>query len=257
MRTSRPALGPWPPSEPDYETTASTGCPSTPPRSRGSWPAASARMATGAVGTTSGSRPPRFVVSGSIPINPQRSSRAPRRQPGGTPPPSADSHPTAGSRLSRPPTPSLAGKAPRAIRISRRSRSLSGSATDRTSRPEPSRRARRQACRGTGRPPEMQRAALSRPAFLPRCVPAGGLTDANVGEFLNATLARVPSGFDFCEPLRLLVEWVEEQGYVVTGRAGELYGSVRCPRPDPGSADRRTQAPSTRQDAPGRPPQTA
>jgi hypothetical protein len=47
-----------------------------------------------------------------------------------------------------------------------------------------------------------------------------------VGEFVNVTLARVPRGFDFFEPLHLLFEWVEEQGYVVMGRDGELYGSL-------------------------------
>ena len=47
-----------------------------------------------------------------------------------------------------------------------------------------------------------------------------------MGEFLNVTLARVPYGFDFLEPLRQLFEWVEKQGYVVMGRDGELYGSL-------------------------------
>jgi hypothetical protein len=47
-----------------------------------------------------------------------------------------------------------------------------------------------------------------------------------VGEFVNVTLARVPHGFDFSEPLRLLFEWVENQGYVVEGRDGDLYGSL-------------------------------
>ena len=50
--------------------------------------------------------------------------------------------------------------------------------------------------------------------------------DADVGEFVNVTLARVPHGFDFSEPLGLLFEWVEKQGYVVKGRDGDLYGSL-------------------------------
>jgi hypothetical protein len=50
--------------------------------------------------------------------------------------------------------------------------------------------------------------------------------DADVGEFVNVTLARVPHGFDFFEPLHLLFEWVEKQGYVVTGCDGDLYGSL-------------------------------
>jgi hypothetical protein len=33
--------------------------------------------------------------------------------------------------------------------------------------------------------------------------------DAGVGEFVNVTLARVPQGFDFSEPLHRLFEWVE------------------------------------------------
>lgn len=40
------------------------------------------------------------------------------------------------------------------------------------------------------------------------------------------TLARVLGGFDFSEPLRLLFEWVEKQGYVVTGSDGDLYGAL-------------------------------
>lgn len=47
-----------------------------------------------------------------------------------------------------------------------------------------------------------------------------------VGEFLDVTLTRVPLGFDFFEPLRMLFEWVEDQGRVVTGYDGDLYGSL-------------------------------
>ncbi|HLL68570.1 MAG TPA: hypothetical protein VK453_23065 [Micromonosporaceae bacterium] len=47
-----------------------------------------------------------------------------------------------------------------------------------------------------------------------------------MGEFIDVTLARVPPGLDFSEPLRLMFEWVEQQGFVVTGHAGDLYGSL-------------------------------
>jgi hypothetical protein len=47
-----------------------------------------------------------------------------------------------------------------------------------------------------------------------------------VGEFVNVTLARVPRGFDFLEPLHLLFVWVERRGFVVTGHDGDLYGSL-------------------------------
>lgn len=47
-----------------------------------------------------------------------------------------------------------------------------------------------------------------------------------MGEFPDVTLARVLGGFDFSEPLRLLFEWVDEQGHVVTGSDGDLYGSL-------------------------------
>jgi hypothetical protein len=50
--------------------------------------------------------------------------------------------------------------------------------------------------------------------------------DSAVGEFVDVTLARLPHGFDFAYPLRLLFEWVEDQGYVVTGHDGDLYGSL-------------------------------
>ncbi|WDZ83969.1 hypothetical protein [Micromonospora cathayae] len=47
-----------------------------------------------------------------------------------------------------------------------------------------------------------------------------------MGDFLEATLARVPGGFDLPEPLRLLFAWVDEQGFVVKGTDGDLYGSL-------------------------------
>jgi hypothetical protein len=50
--------------------------------------------------------------------------------------------------------------------------------------------------------------------------------DADVGEFVNRTLARVPRGFDFSTPLRRLFEWVEDQGDVVTGHDGDLCGGL-------------------------------
>lgn len=43
---------------------------------------------------------------------------------------------------------------------------------------------------------------------------------------MNVTLARVPRGFDFLEPLHLLFVWVERRGFVVTGHDGDLYGSL-------------------------------
>ncbi|GGN87504.1 hypothetical protein GCM10010112_70230 [Actinoplanes lobatus] len=50
--------------------------------------------------------------------------------------------------------------------------------------------------------------------------------DVTVSDFLSRTLSRVPAGFDLPEPLRLLFEWVGRQGFVVTGRDGDLYGSI-------------------------------
>ena len=47
-----------------------------------------------------------------------------------------------------------------------------------------------------------------------------------MGEFVDVTLARVPQGFDFSNPLRLLFEWVEDNGFVVPGHDGDLYGSL-------------------------------
>jgi hypothetical protein len=47
-----------------------------------------------------------------------------------------------------------------------------------------------------------------------------------VGEFVDVTLARVPAGFDFSDPLRRLFEWVEDRGQVVTGADGDLYGTL-------------------------------
>jgi hypothetical protein len=47
-----------------------------------------------------------------------------------------------------------------------------------------------------------------------------------MGDFLDMTLTRVPPGFEFGEPLRLLFAWVEEQGFVTVGADGELYGTL-------------------------------
>jgi hypothetical protein len=47
-----------------------------------------------------------------------------------------------------------------------------------------------------------------------------------MGEFVDVTLSRVPAGFHFAEPLRLLLEWIERQGYVARGHDGDLYGDL-------------------------------
>jgi hypothetical protein len=47
-----------------------------------------------------------------------------------------------------------------------------------------------------------------------------------MGEFVDVTVARVQHGFEFCDPLRLLFGWVEDQGYVVTGHDCDWYGSL-------------------------------
>jgi hypothetical protein len=47
-----------------------------------------------------------------------------------------------------------------------------------------------------------------------------------VGELVDVTLARVPAGFDFPEPLRLLLEWMERQGNVGRAYNGDLYGDL-------------------------------
>ncbi|MDX6248928.1 MAG: hypothetical protein QOF10_2288 [Kribbellaceae bacterium] len=52
-----------------------------------------------------------------------------------------------------------------------------------------------------------------------------------MGEFVDVTLARVPAGFDFAEPLRQMFAWVEDQGFVEQGRDGELYGTLNGGKP--------------------------
>jgi hypothetical protein len=44
-----------------------------------------------------------------------------------------------------------------------------------------------------------------------------------MGEFVGATLARVPSAFNFSGPLHRLFAWIEAQGY----QDVDLYGSLR------------------------------
>jgi len=51
-----------------------------------------------------------------------------------------------------------------------------------------------------------------------------GTYNPRVGEFMEQTLARVPPGFELGEPLRLLLEWTEAQGYVGAAHDGDLYG---------------------------------
>ncbi|WP_239153309.1 hypothetical protein [Virgisporangium aliadipatigenens] len=73
----------------------------------------------------------------------------------------------------------------------------------------------------------VQHAALSGlMAAFDGCWSATFAYDAGVGEFVDVTLARVPSGFDFSGPLQMLFEWVEKQGYVRPGHDGDLYGSL-------------------------------
>jgi hypothetical protein len=50
--------------------------------------------------------------------------------------------------------------------------------------------------------------------------------DADVGDFVDVTLSRVPRGFEFPEPLRRLFEWVEQQGFVATSHDGDRYGTL-------------------------------
>ncbi|TNU72837.1 hypothetical protein FH969_14595, partial [Miniimonas arenae] len=47
-----------------------------------------------------------------------------------------------------------------------------------------------------------------------------------MGEFTELTLSRVPPGLEVPEPVRLLLEWVEAQGFVERGKDGDLYGSL-------------------------------
>lgn len=47
-----------------------------------------------------------------------------------------------------------------------------------------------------------------------------------VGEFADLTMSRVPAGIDVPEPLRMLFEWVDSNGFVERGEDGELYGAL-------------------------------
>jgi len=47
-----------------------------------------------------------------------------------------------------------------------------------------------------------------------------------VGEFVDVTLSRVPEGLVVPEPLVLLFQWVEDNGFVKRGEDGELHGSL-------------------------------
>jgi hypothetical protein len=55
---------------------------------------------------------------------------------------------------------------------------------------------------------------------------AGTCGRTAMGGFVDVTLSRVPTGFDFAEPLRQLFDWVEEQGFFEPGRDVELYGTL-------------------------------
>ena len=57
-----------------------------------------------------------------------------------------------------------------------------------------------------------------------------------MGPFAAVTRSRVPPGMTLPEPLRLLLDWVEDNGFVTTGDDRDLYGSLagRWPR-DPGT----------------------
>jgi hypothetical protein len=49
-----------------------------------------------------------------------------------------------------------------------------------------------------------------------------------VGKFADTTASRVPAGFEFAEPLRELLIWIEEHGQVDSDDEGELYGSLHA-----------------------------
>lgn len=55
-----------------------------------------------------------------------------------------------------------------------------------------------------------------------------------VGKFVDLTLSRVPSGIAVPEPLRMLFEWVETNGFVQRGKDGDLYGSLSATWPGRG-----------------------
>lgn len=47
-----------------------------------------------------------------------------------------------------------------------------------------------------------------------------------MGEFTDLTLSRVPPGIEVPEPIRALIEWVDDSGFVTRGDDGDLYGSL-------------------------------
>jgi hypothetical protein len=56
-----------------------------------------------------------------------------------------------------------------------------------------------------------------------------------VDSFADLTLSRVPQGIDVPEPLVMLFRWVERNGFVESGRDGDLYGSLSGQWPGPGT----------------------
>lgn len=53
-----------------------------------------------------------------------------------------------------------------------------------------------------------------------------------MAEFTDLTLSRVPPGLEVPEPLRMLLEWVEANGFVQRGRNGDLHGSLSAQWPN-------------------------
>ncbi|WP_405060662.1 hypothetical protein OG474_03235 [Kribbella sp. NBC_01505] len=57
-----------------------------------------------------------------------------------------------------------------------------------------------------------------------------------MAEFADVTLSRVPPAIVVPDPLRMLFEWVDSNGFVELAHDGELYGSLAEPRsPAPGT----------------------
>lgn len=54
---------------------------------------------------------------------------------------------------------------------------------------------------------------------------------ADVGTFADLTLSRVPSGIAVPDPLRMLFDWVEANGFVETAGDGDVYGSLSAEWP--------------------------
>lgn len=52
-----------------------------------------------------------------------------------------------------------------------------------------------------------------------------------MGEFSDLTLSRVPPGIKVPEPIRMLIEWVDDSGFVTRGDDGDLYGSLSATWP--------------------------